>query len=565
MNTKDLYRKIRRGAGAAALLLATLLTGACNDDDTSTGSPYFRLENVVVSSKMVTSSSELGFDVEAMVGDPILELIRYDIRSNCDWTVEANSTDADWLLIWPDHGSGDGKVRFCVTDNDNPDPRATTVVFRYADGRQTEATLAVKQAANVPHITISVNNSLTNEIVAGRYAQSYDISVNANVDFFYSLEKNDWATLTETGNGQFKLDVAAYPEQPTELERSCAITFKGVGEYESTTSRIDILQTITPKIEVTSEDLDTSDNSLPPFAAQGAKPISVTLKSNWDWSIVEEADAWYSVSPAAGEADQEYTLTITPTDNTGDMRYGLVTIRTVEVLGQSGIFEITISQETGSGSSAPMTGLDKPVEWFFNGASGTDYTTPTKQFVEENSLRAVSGVGYLSFTHTYVDGQGNPDPDCERFIGGTGQPYVTGVWPGDYWLFRVPVKNFKAGTNVRFSGVSRISGTGQKYWRLEYLDGTTWKAASELKTTTFNSEEVSYTHILPTSTPNLEVSATVSFKRAIPDGEVQFRFICAANCTGGNLALENPNGGTCRWASSVDTGYKDSPRIEVVE
>lgn len=565
MNTKDLYRKIRRGAGAAALLLTTLLTGACNDDDTSTGSPYFRLENVVVSSKMVTSSSELGFDVEAMVGDPTLELIRYDIRSNCDWTIEANSTDADWLLIWPDHGSGDGKVRFCVTDNDNPDPRATTVVFRYADGRQTEATLAVKQAANVPHITISVNNSLTNEIVAGRYAQSYDISVNANVDFFYSLEKNDWATLTETGNGQFKLDVAAYPEQPTELERSCAITFKGVGEYESTTSCIDILQTITPKIEVTSEDLDTSDNSLPPFAAQGAKPISVTLKSNWDWSIVEEADAWYSVSPAAGEADQEYTLTITPTDNTGDMRYGLVTIRTVEVLGQSGIFEITISQETGSGSSAPMTGLDKPVEWFFNGASGTDYTTPTKQFVEENSLRAVSGVGYLSFTHTYVDGQGNPDPDCERFIGGTGQPYVTGVWPGDYWLFRVPVKNFKAGTNVRFSGVSRISGTGQKYWRLEYLDGTTWKAASELKTTTFNSEEVSYTHILPTSTPNLEVSATVSFKRAIPDGEVQFRFICAANCTGGNLALENPNGGTCRWASSVDTGYKDSPRIEVVE
>ncbi|WP_308660028.1 BACON domain-containing protein [uncultured Alistipes sp.] len=565
MNTKDLYRKIRRGAGAAALLLATLLTGACNDDDTSTGSPYFRLENVVVSSKMVTSSSELGFDVEAMVGDPTLELIRYDIRSNCDWTVEANSTDADWLLIWPDHGSGDGKVRFCVTDNDNPDPRATTVVFRYADGRQTEATLAVKQAANVPHITISVNNSLTNEIVAGRYAQSYDISVNANVDFFYSLEKNDWATLTETGNGQFKLDVAAYPEQPTELERSCAITFKGVGEYESTTSRIDILQTITPKIEVTSEDLDTSDNSLPPFAAQGAKPISVTLKSNWDWSIVEEADAWYSVSPAAGEADQEYTLTITPTDNTGDMRYGLVTIRTVEVLGQSGIFEITISQETGSGSSAPMTGLDKPVEWFFNGASGTDYTTPTKQFVEENSLRAVSGVGYLSFTHTYVDSQGNPDPDCERFIGGTGQPYVTGVWPGDYWLFRVPVKNFKAGTNVRFSGVSRISGTGQKYWRLEYLDGTTWKAASELKTTTFNGEEVSYTHILPTSTPNLEVSATVSFKRAIPDGEVQFRFICAANCTGGNLALENPNGGTCRWASSEGTGYKDSPRIEVVE
>lgn len=565
MKTIDLFRKIRRGAGVATLLLATLFSASCNDDDTSTGTPYFRLENVVVSSKMVTSSSELGFNVEAMVGDPTLELIRYDIRSNCDWTVEANSEDADWLLIWPDHGSRDGKVRFCVTDNDNPLPRSTTVVFRYADGRQTEATLAVVQAANVPHITISVDNTATTEIVAGRAAQSYDINVNANVDFFYSMEQNDWAKLTETGNGTFKLEVAAYPEQPTELERSCAITFEGVGEYESTTNRIDILQTIRPKIEVTSEDLDTSDNSLPPFAAQGAKPLSITVKSNWDWTATTEADAWYSVSPAAGEADQEYTLTITPTDNTGDMRYGMVSIRTAEVLGVNATFDITISQETGAGSSAPMTGLDSPVEWFFNGASGTDYTTPTKQFVEENNLRAVTGVGYLSYTHTYVDSQGNPDPDCERFIGGTGQPYITGAWPGDYWLFRVPVKNFKAGTNVRFSGVSRISGTGQKYWRLEYLDGTTWKAATELKTATFNGEEISYTHILPTSTPNLEVSATVSFKRAIPDGEVQFRFICAANCTGGNLALENPNGGTCRWASSEDTGYKDSPRIEVVE
>ena len=80
MKTIDLFRKIRRGAGVATLLLATLFSASCNDDDTSTGTPYFRLENVVVSSKMVTSSSELGFNVEAMVGDPTLELIRYDIR-----------------------------------------------------------------------------------------------------------------------------------------------------------------------------------------------------------------------------------------------------------------------------------------------------------------------------------------------------------------------------------------------------------------------------------------------------------------------------------------------------
>ena len=54
-------------------------------------------------------------------------------------------------------------------------------------------------------------------------------------------------------------------------------------------------------------------------------------------------------------------------------------------------------------------------------------------------------------------------------------------------------------------------------------------------------------------------------KRPIADGAVEFRFICAVNCTGGNAALENPNGGTIRWASSKETGYNDSPIIQVVD
>ena len=152
MNTKSIFRNMWSTAGAAALLFSAVATASCSDADTGGGVPYFRLENTVVSSKLVSNPSELGFDVGPVVGDPTVELIRYDIRSNCDWTVECNSTDADeWLLIYPKSGQGDGKVRFCVTDNDATATRSTTVVFRYADGRQTQATLAVNQFGSGPY------------------------------------------------------------------------------------------------------------------------------------------------------------------------------------------------------------------------------------------------------------------------------------------------------------------------------------------------------------------------------------------------------------------------------
>lgn len=110
MNAKNIFRNIR-GLAMSALLLIPAAFVSCSDDDTEGGSPYFRLENTVVSSKLVTASSDLGFDAEAIIGDATLELIRYDIRSNCNWSVECNSTDGDWIKFYPKTGQGDGKVR----------------------------------------------------------------------------------------------------------------------------------------------------------------------------------------------------------------------------------------------------------------------------------------------------------------------------------------------------------------------------------------------------------------------------------------------------------------------
>ena len=67
MNAKNIFRNIR-GLAMSALLLIPAAFVSCSDDDTEGGSPYFRLENTVVSSKLVTASSDLG-STETVVTD----------------------------------------------------------------------------------------------------------------------------------------------------------------------------------------------------------------------------------------------------------------------------------------------------------------------------------------------------------------------------------------------------------------------------------------------------------------------------------------------------------------
>lgn len=208
-------------------------------------------------------------------------------------------------------------------------------------------------------------------------------------------------------------------------------------------------------------------------------------------------------------------MTVKATSNLSlDERSASFSIISDEVLGTKAVKEIFVTQESLA-EGGPLEGLDAPVKWFFNGASGTDYTVPKEQFEQNNKLMASSGVGYISYFHTF-NSDGSLHPNSTRMIGGTGQPYVTGAWKGDYWLFEVPVKNFKSGTKVRFTGLTRISGTGQKYWSLQYMDGTSWKPATDTQTATVNGEQITYTHLVPTA--NMQIDETMTFARGISDG-----------------------------------------------
>ena len=210
-------------------------------------------------------------------------------------------------------------------------------------------------------------------------------------------------------------------------------------------------------------------------------------------------------------------------------------------------------------------------EWLFSADAMTAYADNfggTAGVADKNAgdggkyvAANVAGEGKISYVQVdknEIDIEGK----ATRIVGSSGHPYVTGIWPGDYWLFEATDgTEYAAGTKVSISYITRTSKTGHKYWRLEYLDGADWKPAMETQSYTLNEQEFNYNiAMFDDGKKNVEVNATVTLSAATKN--VKFRMLCVANGQSSNEAfVEAPNGGTCRIAGAAGT----SPVIKVVE
>ncbi len=163
-------------------------------------------------------------------------------------------------------------------------------------------------------------------------------------------------------------------------------------------------------------------------------------------------------------------------------------------------------------------------------------------------------ITYVQIDKTDLD-QNNK---AARVCGGTGEPYITGGWPGDYWLITSEsTEVIEAGASVHAFMVSRTSGTGMKYFIVEYLDGGEWKPALPAKTKEVNGEQVTY-NVEHDNTKNFNIDFT--YEVAAATTEVQIRLRCVANAQAkSGAALTAPNGGTHRLK-----GEDLSPYIEVI-
>ena len=297
--------------------------------------------------------------------------------------------------------------------------------------------------------------------------------------------------------------------------------------------------------------------------APTAQTCTVQVQTNVDFTATSEVD-WITIEPAAeSKALVELKpLTFTVDESNVVARTGKIVLRNEEEGLETFLYVIQERQILH-------------VEWLFTKAlfnesapyisdfGGADPGFKSKEAGDGGKFVLANVKGEGKITYVQIDKTTLDTGDkAARQVGTTGHPTAVGCWPGDYWLFEASNgETYPAGTKINIDFITRVSKTGMKWWRVEYLDGGEWKPAFATSTgTTSTGETVEYNVMMNADgSTNVHVDCTVTYSSPVSD--VKFRMLCLANDQAqGKGALSAPNGGTCRIAGAEGT----SPVIKVV-
>lgn len=300
---------------------------------------------------------------------------------------------------------------------------------------------------------------------------------------------------------------------------------------------------------------DDNDNEASDFALSTAEwsftkeggTQNLIVSAPGAWEVSEKPD-WCTLIPESAKGPQEVKIDCSA--NTEKKREGTLVLTCGDETRTIAVFQQGAYVVKGF-----------PVEWLFT----ADYYASgkyTNAFVADNALPAEIGEGTIS----YIQDAANTRP-IKKVIGATGHPYLSGSLTGDYWLFRIPVKEaLPAGAVLHIKFLTRSAAGAARYWSLEYLDNGTWKPISAQRTAQVAGETITYTLDLVTDltgnkkvgTDNAQIDNDFTLSTRIASGSyLQCRLRCAADiaCNG-----TNPNTGNHRLAGAVGT----SPVISVV-
>lgn len=154
--------------------------------------------------------------------------------------------------------------------------------------------------------------------------------------------------------------------------------------------------------------------------------------------------------------------------------------------------------------------------------------------------------------------------------GAISSPALRGLWTGDWWEFFIPVKDFAAGTTVRFSAPF-YTRQGPVFWVFEWLDGDSWKNDASSLTIDGFTREASFA----LKAGSNSITCTANFTQGIKEGSLRFRIrvvdgsIQADSSTGKAVQRDLPNHTADDYSSVFyfyGTGANDqSLRFEVVK
>lgn len=176
--------------------------------------------------------------------------------------------------------------------------------------------------------------------------------------------------------------------------------------------------------------------------------------------------------------------------------------------------------------------------------NGLEVVTTDKTAGDGGKYIAANAGGNGKITYDQIDKtELDVNDKAARACGKDGEPYVIGAWPGDSWNLTAE-SSIAAGSIIGVSYYSRTSGTGMKYWLVEYLDGDTWKPALPIQTVEVEGQTISY-NVEHMNTANFEVNFVATTTADMSSFKV--RQTCVVNAqASGKGPLAAPNGGTIR-------------------
>lgn len=283
-----------------------------------------------------------------------------------------------------------------------------------------------------------------------------------------------------------------------------------------------------------------TENQIPEFAADATAETTFTVRADTDWTIeVPVAETWYSVTPLSGAANTDVTVTVTPTPNTGGARDGSFTI-------QSGTNTETILLSQAPSASALH------FEWSFPAtAEENNLVSRTERWYKSDDGKArIDAV-------RAVDNPSNPDMSYSLgYDNEIGRILMYGFALDDYWLFTLPVKNFKANTTLNLRALISSSTSDPKFYILEYsADGqASWTSVNTTSIEDKSAKDTAlrtivYTHMMPDTPANGDVIVDddITIPTAVADGNIYLRLrVCDAMAGNKAKNIVPANGGTTR-------------------
>lgn len=283
-----------------------------------------------------------------------------------------------------------------------------------------------------------------------------------------------------------------------------------------------------------------TENQIPEFAADATAETTFTVRADTDWTIeVPVAETRYSVTPLSGAANTDVTVTVTPTPNTGGARDGSFTI-------QSGTNTETILLSQAPSASALH------FEWSFPAtAEENNLVSRTERWYKSDDGKArIDAV-------RAVDNPSNPDMSYSLgYDNEIGRILMYGFALDDYWLFTLPVKNFKANTTLNLRALISSSASDPKFYILEYsADGqASWTSVNTTSIEDKSAKDTAlrtivYTHMMPDTPANGDVIVDddITIPTAVADGNIYLRLrVCDAMAGNKAKNIVPANGGTTR-------------------